>query len=215
MAGGARNGTLPAMTSRLAAAAPIPRTRLLVGGAAGITAMAVLGAIVRDRWSPLDTWVVRDAHLPAGTPLSGSVETVAGVAVLLAVAGLLVATVAALRQPALRAHLWRLATLLAACIAVAGTQMLFQRPGPPGAGQDWTYPSGHATVVTAVAVTAIVLCHRAAPRWIRPVLVVEVLAVLVTTASRVVLGEHFPTDVLGAVAGVVGVGLVVTALVIP
>jgi membrane-associated phospholipid phosphatase len=34
----------------------------------------------------------------------------------------------------------------------------------------------------------------------------------VTTVSRVVLGEHFPTDVLGAVIGVVGVGLVVTAL---
>ena len=35
---------------------------------------------------------------------------------------------------------------------------------------------------------------------------------VVTTASRVVLGEHFPTDVVGAMAGILGVGLVVAAL---
>jgi undecaprenyl-diphosphatase len=176
--------------------------------------MAALGALVRERWSPLDTWAVRDALLPGG-PLIGAAEAIAGAAVLVSGAGLVLTTAAALRQPAVRKLLWRHAVLLTACAAVATTQVLFQRPGPPGAGQDWTYPSGHATVVTAVAVTAIVLCHRAAPRWVLPVLVVEALAVVVTTASRVVLGEHFPTDVLGAVAGVVGVGLVVTALVIP
>jgi membrane-associated phospholipid phosphatase len=198
------------MTSRPGLAAPDVRARLLVGGAAGIAAMAVLGALVRERWSPLDTWVIREARMPGG-PLIGA----AGAAVLVSGAGLVLTTAAALRQPAVRRLLWRHAVLLTACAAVATTQVLFQRPGPPGAGQDWTYPSGHATVVTAVAVTAIVLCHRAAPRWVLPVLVVEALAVVVTTASRVVLGEHFPTDVLGAVAGVVGVGLVVTALVIP
>jgi undecaprenyl-diphosphatase len=203
------------MTSRPGQAAPDVRTRLLVGGAAGIAAMAVLGAVVRDRWSPLDTWVLRDARLPADAPLIGAVEAAAGVAVLLAAAGLVFAVVATLRRHAAGRELWRHAVLLAACAAVAATQVLFQRSGPPGAGQDWTYPSGHATAVTAVAVTAIVLCHRAAPRWVLPVLVVEALVVVVTTASRVVLGEHFPTDVLGAVAGVVGVGLVVTALVIP
>jgi undecaprenyl-diphosphatase len=67
-------------------------------------------------------------------------------------------------------------------------------------------------VITAVAVTAVVLCRRSAPSWARTVLAVEVLAVAVTTASRVVLGEHFPTDVVGAMAGVLGVGLVVMAL---
>jgi undecaprenyl-diphosphatase len=202
------------MTSRPGQAAPDVRTRLLVGGAAGIAAMAVLGAVVRERWSPLDTWAVGEARLLGG-PLIGAAEAIAGAAVLVSGAGLVLTTAAALRQPAVRRLLWRHAVLLAACAAVAATQVLFQRSGPPGAGQDWTYPSGHATVVTAVAVTAIVLCHRVAPRWVRPVLVGEALAVVVTTASRVALGEHFPTDVLGAVAGVVGVGLVVTALVIP
>jgi undecaprenyl-diphosphatase len=166
------------------------RTRLLVGGAAAIGAAGVLGAVVRDRWSPLDTWFVREFRLPVDPRV----------------------VVAALRLPAVRALLWRHAVLLAACGAVAGTQVLFQRSGPPGAGQDWTYPSGHATVITAVAVTAVILCRRSAPAWARTVLAVEVLAVAVTTASRVVLGEHFPTDVLGAMVGVVGVGLVVTAL---
>ena len=188
------------------------RTRLLAGGAAAIGTAAVLGAIVRDRWSPLDTWFVREFRLPVDAAV---VEAAGGAGVLLAVAGLAFAVVTALRRPEVRAGLWRHAVLLTACAAVAGAQVLFQRPGPPGAGQDWTYPSGHAAVVTAVAVTAVVLCRRSAPAWTGAVLVVEVLAVAVTTASRVVLGEHFATDVVGAVVGVVGVGLVVTALVDP
>jgi undecaprenyl-diphosphatase len=186
-----------------------PRTRILACGAAAIGAAAVLGVVVRDRWSPLDTWFVREFRLPVD---ASAVEAVAGAGVLLAAAGLVVAVGAALRRPMERARLWRSAVLLAACAAVAGTQVLFQRPGPPDAGQDWTYPSGHAAVVTALAVAAVVLCRRSAPALARAVLVAEVVAVAVTTASRVALGEHFPTDVLGAVAGVVGVGLVVTAL---
>jgi undecaprenyl-diphosphatase len=185
-------------------------TRLLAGGAAAIGAAAVLGAVVRDRWSPLDTWFVREFRLPVGAPVA---EAAAAAGVLLALAGLVLAVGAALRLPAVRARLWRHAVLLTAGVAVAGTQVIFQRPGPPGAGQDWTYPSGHAAVITAVAVTAVVLCRRSAPAWARAVLVAEVLAVALTTASRVVLGEHFPTDVVGALVGVVGVGLVITAVV--
>jgi membrane-associated phospholipid phosphatase len=186
------------------------KTRLLVGGGAAICAAAVLGVTVRDRWSPLDTWFVREFRLPVDAPV---IEAAAGAGVLLAVAGLVLAVAAALRRPAVRARLWQHAVLLAACSAVAGAQVLFQRPGPPGAGQDWTYPSGHAAVITAVAVTAVVLCRRSAPAWARAMLLVEVLAVAVTTASRVALGEHFPTDVVGAMVAVLGVGLVVTALI--
>jgi membrane-associated phospholipid phosphatase len=215
MVGGDGGGMLPAMTSLPGPAAAGPRTRLLTGGAAGIAAMAVLGAVARDRWTPLDTWVVRDARIPTGSPLAAAVEVVAGTAVLIAAAGLLFATAAAVLRPSVRGGLWRAAVLLAACVALAATQVLFRRPGPPGAGQAWTYPSGHATVVIAVAVTTVVLCRWAVPAWTRPVVAAEAAAVVATTASRVLLGEHFPTDVLGAVIGVAGVGLVVTALVGP
>jgi undecaprenyl-diphosphatase len=207
MAGHDRGATLPGMTSH--DLARDLRTRLLVGGAAAVAVAVALGVVVRDRWSPLDTWFVREFRLPVDP---WAVEAVAAIGVLLAVAGLVLAVASALFLPTVRTRLWRHAVLFATCAAVAGTQALFQRPGPPGAGQDWTYPSGHAVVVTAVAVTAVALCRRAVPTWARAVLVAEALAVAVTTASRVVLGEHFPTDVVGAVVGVAGVGLVVTAL---
>jgi undecaprenyl-diphosphatase len=85
-------------------------------------------------------------------------------------------------------------------------QDVFQRQGPT-AVPDWSYPSGHVTISTAVAVTAVVLStHLAAPRrglvW-----VATIVAVLLTAASRVTLGEHFLTDVVGAVSGTVGVGV--------
>lgn len=70
---------------------------------------------------------------------------------------------------------------------------------PPGA----SFPSGHA-VVAAVVVTS--LWGHARSRWMRAALMTWALAVI---ASRVVLGAHFPADVLWG--GIIGVAATVTA----
>jgi undecaprenyl-diphosphatase len=72
---------------------------------------------------------------------------------------------------------------------------------------DWSYPSGHVVIITAVALTAVIMSARlAAPRrWL--VWAVAIVAVLLTAVSRVALGEHFLTDVVGAVSGTVGIGM--------
>jgi undecaprenyl-diphosphatase len=63
-----------------------------------------------------------------------------------------------------------------------------------------SYPSGHTVAVASVGFTMVVLAKRGV-LW-------AALAVLVAGFARVVLEMHWVTDVIGAVLGVTGVGLV-------
>lgn len=183
-------------------------TTVLGIGLAGIIAMVALGVVVRDSPSPLDAWALHNAHVEPGFPVSGPAEALSAVGVLVAAAVLIPVSLAAWRNSAVRHDLWRYPVLLVAGTGVAAMQQLFQRAGPPVVAQDWTYPSGHATLSTAIAFTTIVLSRRTAPLWTRVVVTVEVLAIASTMTGRVAMGEHYATDVLGAIVGVLGVGLV-------
>jgi undecaprenyl-diphosphatase len=59
---------------------------------------------------------------------------------------------------------------------------------------SWSYPRGHATSVTAIVVA---LALRAPPPWRRAAAGFAVAAILLTGLSRVMLGVHWPSDVLG------------------
>lgn len=107
------------------------------------------------------------------------------------------------------AFLWRKAgrrpALLLACTAVAANlassvlKNIFDRPRPsliPHLDQvsSWSYPSGHATSVTAIALILALLAPRP---WRRVAAWCAAAAILSTALSRVMLGVHWPSDVLG------------------
>ncbi len=76
--------------------------------------------------------------------------------------------------------------------------------------QDRSFPSGHATGSTALATAAVVLLWAIGPRHLRlPLTVVAVAYAAAVAASRLVLGVHYLTDVIGGAA--VGTAVVLAA----
>jgi membrane-associated phospholipid phosphatase len=96
-------------------------------------------------------------------------------------------------------RLWKALALHALCCATLLTRWLFDRMRPIEYHLP-SYPSGHTVAVASVGFTMVVLFRRGV-LW-------AVLAVLVGGFARVVLEMHWVTDVIGAVLGVTGVGLV-------
>ncbi len=75
---------------------------------------------------------------------------------------------------------------------------------------DRSFPSGHATDSTALATAAVVLVWAIGPRRLRrPLTAAAVAYAVAVAASRLVLGVHYLTDVIGGV--VVGTGVVLAA----
>lgn len=68
-------------------------------------------------------------------------------------------------------------------------------------GGGWvSYPSGHTMMAPIIWSLGLILLARELPRARLPLLIAAVLIPPLLAASRVVLGVHYPTDVLGALA---------------
>lgn len=105
---------------------------------------------------------------------------------------------------------WRPGAMLAA--SLAGSTVLYnlfkritERPRPPatdavGTFSHWSFPSGHATQCMAFFAMLVVLASLVG--WARPRLVgiAAAAVVLMVGASRIYLGAHWFTDVLGGYA---------------
>ncbi len=93
-----------------------------------------------------------------------------------------------------------------------GLKLLYGRPRPHLWPTDihvsgWSFPSGHATAASALAMILVLLAWRTPHR--RPALIAGLLYAAVMAGSRVVLGVHYPTDVLaGMLVGVLSVSIV-------
>lgn len=121
---------------------------------------------------------------------------------------------------------WRPALLAAAMVVEVVVSLVLKtviaRPRPPDVSQavpgaviTHSFPSGHTMGAATLAVTLVVLLGAAAPRsrlwWVVALLAAAVVTVAVAV-SRLYLGYHFVTDVVGgAAAALVVVGGVLVA----
>jgi membrane-associated phospholipid phosphatase len=97
-----------------------------------------------------------------------------------------------------RRHWWLwCATMAVAPLVEQGTKFLVERPRP--SGFSFGFPSGHTTAAATLAfIVVYVVGREPLPRLLRHAIQVLALAVMVLVGwARIVLGAHWPTDVLG------------------
>jgi len=92
---------------------------------------------------------------------------------------------------------------LAAFASDAALKLLFHRPRPPGAliplPPSYSFPSGHAMVAAATYLTlGLLLSDRlVSPRAKTLCVALAALIAIAIAGSRVYLGVHYPSDVVG------------------
>lgn len=183
-----------------------------IWGGALVAAFLLLGLWVRDSVPWIDTQVadavgnkyVNDRTVQTLTDILGPVVPI----------------VAAVALAAFVILMWiqdrnREAGVLVRCLVVllAGRALslfkdVFQRLRPR-LYPEFAFPSGHTVSVACVAFTGVLVCAWFARRALPWVIALAVAVTAVAAACRVMLGVHWLTDVLGAVIGVTGVGLLV------
>jgi undecaprenyl-diphosphatase len=195
------------------------RARWAVLGAALVAAFVALGLAVDRRPFPVDvaiqTWLQGQYQRPAGR-VAQVVSDVLG-PVLPVVFGAVLLIAAALwwrRGDRHRAGvLLRIVVVLLACrLTSAVAKPLFDRQRPRDY-PDLSYPSGHVVSAASTGFAAILLAIWLAPRLLRWIGPIAVLATALCAAARMVLGVHWFTDTLGSVLVVTGIGILVAVAV--
>ncbi|HEX5811650.1 MAG TPA: phosphatase PAP2 family protein [Pseudonocardia sp.] len=195
--------------------------------AALAVALAVLTGAVAAGWAPLEAADAR-VVLAADTAMAAHAG---GVAVAIAVTdvGSPVAVdvfTAVAVVVLLLCHRGRDAVYLALVrVAVLGVEnglkILLARPRPDvvpplTSATGFSFPSGHTSGTTALCVSLLVVLFPVLHRRGRAVAVVAAVALSVAVAaSRVLLGVHFPSDVIGGLLTGTLVALTAAALLLP
>ena len=195
--------------------------------AALAVALAMLTGAVAAGWAPLEA---ADAHvvLAAGAAMAVRASAVA-VSIAVTDVGSPVAvdvfTAVAVVVLLLRRRDRDAAYLLLVRVAALGVETalknLLARPRPEvvpplTTAAGFSYPSGHTTGTTALCVSLLVVLFPVLHRRGRAVAVVAAVALSVAVAaSRVLLGVHFPSDVIGGLLAGSLVALTAAAVLLP
>ena len=182
---------------------PLAAAMALIGG----VALFVLGFIVRG-WSADE--VVTQWFTQSQDTLWGSIAV--GIYMVFAprwapVIVIAIAALIAFARRSLRAGLQFGLTVGLTWLPVLFVKMIIHRPRPValklvhpqlGPPSDWSFPSGHTTIITALVVTALLYSlarHGRPSRWL---LVLAPLAIVAIVTTVWTVGVHYPTDTLGS-----------------
>lgn len=199
------------------------RRRALIGGSAGLLVFALITVVVKSD----ATWLNRlDARLGSGPQrltadhpwllhLATFVARISHPDVV-AVAVVVAAVVLAVRGHR-RAALWSVVVIETARWGYLLLKVVLDRPRPHWAypvahAAGSSFPSGHSTVIAAAAGVMVVLATGSSlTPWVRAGLVVAALTVAAAVGlDRVLLGVHYPSDVVGGL--VLGSSITLLAL---
>ncbi len=181
-------------------------------------ALAVLTGAVAAGWAPL---VAADAHvvLAAGTAMAARPGAVA-LSIAVTDVFTAVAVVVLLLRHRVRDAAYLLLVRVAALAVETGLKNALARPRPDvhplTTAAGFSFPSGHTTGTTALCVSLLVVLYPVLRRRGRAVGVVAAVALSVAVAaSRVLLGVHFPSDVIGGLLAGSLIALTAAALLLP
>jgi len=192
----------------------------MVRAALAVAAGVALGLWVRAHTPWFDAAAVRGMHralvhrrlLVDGLKAVTTLGTVPFLTVALAAVAL---AAVALARPRLRGDVLALAAALVAAYAVGhGLKAVFDRPRPPvglrlAGASGPSYPSGHAIQAASVYGAAWLRVGSPSRRWAWAAAGIVALVAF----SRVALGVHYPTDVVGGV--LLGVAIAIGAAALP
>ncbi|HYF72414.1 MAG TPA: YegS/Rv2252/BmrU family lipid kinase [Nocardioides sp.] len=182
----------------------------------GLLAVAVVSdwsllVDVDHRGEPAQAWAVDEQWLRR--PLRG-VEVAFGA---IAMTAYTVVLAGLLFRRYRRAALFTAGVMLVTSLTTTLTKALIDRDRPPWQSTDallhnGAFPSGHASAIGAfggiVIVLVAMLVRRSSVR--RSATLGVALAIVVVTADRVLLGRHYPSDVVGGV--LLGLGMVMLGI---
>ena len=193
-----------------------PRSRLVAGSLLLATSIVIGSLVTFVGEPPFDLRTVREAAAwrdgAVGRLMDGASDI--GYGVWLVPASLVIALLLAWVP-----HFRRDATIVALSTStpVVVTRILketFERTRPEGAHElvaGFSMPSGHATSAAAFTTSLLLVLPRTRPGNVARVALVAFA--LVVGMSRVVLGVHYPTDVVAGFCSGIGITLIVSALV--